>query len=241
MASYATIHPMTTSNLPRIRSVDYDHLQYLIRQHMKTYGPTCNLNHIDVTEVTNMSGLFNHMGSFQGDISQWDVKNVTDMSHMFDTCQFNGDISHWNTSKVRNMRYMFCDASFDGDLTQWAFDALEDKDYMFSKFHESPFGMDCKKIFMDAKLNTGYQNIAPDIQEILMATEEIERLRDRMRARWTIYQQYQQFLKGELTDHPVNALTNDALQKALLCYQMEQHRDMVPLGEETTLPLFESV
>jgi surface protein len=33
---------------------------------------------------------------FNGDISKWDVSNVTDMSNMFSNSLFNGDISKWN-------------------------------------------------------------------------------------------------------------------------------------------------
>jgi surface protein len=35
---------------------------------------------------------------FNGDISDWDVSNVQDMSYMFPDSQFNGDISRWNVS-----------------------------------------------------------------------------------------------------------------------------------------------
>ena len=33
------------------------------------------------------------MSKFNGDISQWDVSNVTNMHEMFHTSKFNGDIS----------------------------------------------------------------------------------------------------------------------------------------------------
>ena len=32
---------------------------------------------------------------FNGDISKWDVSNVTDMGGMFSNSKFNGDISVW--------------------------------------------------------------------------------------------------------------------------------------------------
>ena len=56
-----------------------------------------------------------------GDISGWDVSNVTDMKFMFRYAEsFNGDLSKWNVSNVRNMWSMFRNAeSFNGDLSKW--------------------------------------------------------------------------------------------------------------------------
>jgi surface protein len=39
-----------------------------------------------------MTDLFN-WSEFNGDISKWDVSNVTNMKHMFKDSLFNGDIS----------------------------------------------------------------------------------------------------------------------------------------------------
>ena len=44
---------------------------------------------------------------FNGDISNWDVSNVTDMTWMFRDSQFNGDISKWDVSNVTQMFEMF--------------------------------------------------------------------------------------------------------------------------------------
>jgi surface protein len=44
------------------------------------------------------------LNAFNGDISQWDVSNVTDMSFMFYRSNFTGDISKWDVSNVTNMR-----------------------------------------------------------------------------------------------------------------------------------------
>ena len=44
---------------------------------------------------------------FNGDISQWDVSNVTNMHRMFEHSVFNGDISSWNVFSVKEKRYMF--------------------------------------------------------------------------------------------------------------------------------------
>ena len=53
-----------------------------------------------------MSAMFNN-SKFDGDISNWDVSNVTSMAAMFAYSEFTGDISKWDVSKVTNMREMF--------------------------------------------------------------------------------------------------------------------------------------
>jgi surface protein len=73
-----------------------------------------------------------------GDISGWDVSNVTDMSKMFEhhivsrTDSFNGDLSKWDVSNVERMAYMFYGAkSFNGDLSKWDVSNVRDMDGMF--------------------------------------------------------------------------------------------------------------
>ena len=57
---------------------------------------------------------------FNGDISQWNVSNVTSMSIMFACSRFNGDLSRWNMSKVESISEMFLGcASFCGDVSSW--------------------------------------------------------------------------------------------------------------------------
>ena len=54
-----------------------------------------------------MSELFKET-NFNGNISNWDVSNVKNMSDMFFVCEsFNQDISHWNVSKVKTHRGIF--------------------------------------------------------------------------------------------------------------------------------------
>jgi len=48
-----------------------------------------------------------YRSQFNGDISNWDVSNVTDMKQMFYRSQFNGDISKWDVSNVTQMFEMF--------------------------------------------------------------------------------------------------------------------------------------
>ena len=45
--------------------------------------------------------------NFNGNISNWNVGNVTDMYGMFEYSKFNGNISYWDVSNVKNMGFMF--------------------------------------------------------------------------------------------------------------------------------------
>ena len=90
---------------------DKEHLKDLIQEEMKKNGPNCDLNHIDVSNVTNMSYMFWN-SQFNGDISKWNVSNVTNMYCMFWLSKFNGDISKWNVSNVICMDFMFNSMDF---------------------------------------------------------------------------------------------------------------------------------
>ncbi len=80
------------------------------------------------------AGTWNGRSSFNGDISNWDVSQVTDMSHMFaGAAAFNGDISTWNVARVTDMSTMFYSAkSFKRSLCGAAwFNLKADKTDMF--------------------------------------------------------------------------------------------------------------
>ena len=62
-----------------------EELRNLIEQRIKDEGNEVNLNDIDVSAITDMSTLFLRM-DFNGDISGWDVSNVTYADDMFNEC-----------------------------------------------------------------------------------------------------------------------------------------------------------
>jgi len=88
----------------------------------------------DVSNVANMSGLFLAATSFNQEISNWDVSNVTDMSFIFsENDTFNQDISAWNTSNVLNMSEMFSyNDIFNQDISGWDVSNVTDMSFMFS-------------------------------------------------------------------------------------------------------------
>ena len=73
------------------------------------------------TLCTDMKELFKDKTNFNGDISTWDVSNVTTMEGMFEGAdKFNKDVSKWDTNKVQNMDKMFKNATeFKQDLSKW--------------------------------------------------------------------------------------------------------------------------
>ena len=92
------------------------------------HGNEVDLNYIDTAAITDMSWLFSGhakngygLNKFNGDISKWDVSQVTDMRSMFEgATAFNGDISKWDVSQVTDMRSMFDNATaFNGDISEW--------------------------------------------------------------------------------------------------------------------------
>lgn len=61
-----------------------------------------------------------------------DLTNVTDMTYMFQESNFNGDISGWDVSNVTDMGLMFLGASnFDQDLGGWDIGNVENMSNMF--------------------------------------------------------------------------------------------------------------
>ena len=87
-----------------------EELQDIINQLIEERGNKGDFNDIDVSNITDMSDLFDFasIAKFNGDISMWDVSNVTDMKYMFFGCKvFNQDISNWDVSKVKKYDNIF--------------------------------------------------------------------------------------------------------------------------------------
>ena len=120
-------------------------LQEIIKDTIELQGNKANLNFIDTSLITDISHLFDNLNNdinFNGDISKWDVSNVTNMSYMFKKSKFNGDISKWDVSNVTDMSYMFESSEFNQDISKWNVSNVTDMSYMFSS---SKFNGDISK------------------------------------------------------------------------------------------------
>lgn len=106
------------------------HLKTLVNDAILTAGNSCDLNHIDVSGVTDMARLFKG-SQFDGDVSKWNVSGVRVFDEMFRDCPFSGDLSHWNVSSAMSMRRMFQNAPFNKDISNWNVEALVDAGFMF--------------------------------------------------------------------------------------------------------------
>ncbi|MDB4067003.1 BspA family leucine-rich repeat surface protein [Flavobacteriaceae bacterium] len=75
----------------------------------------------DVSNVTDMDGIFYLANSFNQNISNWDVSSVLNMGSMFKgASSFNQDISNWDTSSATKMLGLFEDATaFNQNLSSW--------------------------------------------------------------------------------------------------------------------------
>ena len=92
------------------------------------------LGDIDTSAITDMSFLFRSVNrkNYEG-IEMWNVSNVQDMSHMFEhVSEFNQDISNWDVSKVENMTTMFKRArKFNQPIGKWNVEKVENMSDMF--------------------------------------------------------------------------------------------------------------
>ena len=115
-----------------------------------------NISDWDVSQVTDMSELFISKTNFNDDISNWNVSSVTDMSFMFaEASSFNQNIGAWNVSSVTNMNSMFAGASsFNQPLSEWDVSSVTGMNNTFgraSSFNQDIGGWDVSKV-----TNMGY-------------------------------------------------------------------------------------
>lgn len=126
MSSPKAMQPILGANQYEMRA----ELIQAVRESMENYGHDCDLNHLDVSRVTNFRSIFQNL-PFCGNISNWDVSNAITMERMFEGSFFNGNISKWNVSNVVSMSYMFANSCFNNDISAWNVQNVQLFTYMF--------------------------------------------------------------------------------------------------------------
>ena len=101
------------------------------RRIVEKYGEISNW---DVSNVTDMEGMFGCANSFNQPLNNWNVSNVTNMEQMFQNARsFNQPLNKWNVSNVTDMYAMFWKArSFNQPLNKWDVSNVTDMDAMFA-------------------------------------------------------------------------------------------------------------
>jgi surface protein len=103
-----------------------------------------------------MLGMFSGASAFNGDISNWNVSSVTNISTMFaNSSAFNQDIGSWDVSSVTSMYTMFYGASaFNQDISSWDVSSVIDIDSMFRE--ASAFNQDIGSWDVSSVINMNY-------------------------------------------------------------------------------------
>lgn len=93
-----------------------------------------SIGHWDVSHVTNLNNTFYEASAFNQDINSWHVSSVTSMANTFGSAtSFNQNLSSWEVFNVTNMYYMFSRASsFNKFLSTWDVSSVTSMEGMFS-------------------------------------------------------------------------------------------------------------
>ena len=126
------VRPMMTNQSIRMAVQDYLAGGARKRRIIEKYGEISNW---DVSNVTNMENMFELEGavSFNQPLNKWNVSNVRDMYRMFAGARsFNQPLNKWNVSKVIDMSDMFEGArSFNQPLDKWDVSKVKNMAGMF--------------------------------------------------------------------------------------------------------------
>ena len=119
---------------------------YTVVSESELYDKALNeedMSYLVTTKVTNMNSLFGKglsgwntqlerdVPSINGEITHWDVSNVTDMSWMFSGATFNQPIGDWDVSNVTSMFGMLRKTNFNQPIGNWDVSNVTNMQWMF--------------------------------------------------------------------------------------------------------------
>ncbi len=145
---YATnLNSISASDIPDLSGVT--NLYEMFRG--TAFASIPNLNNWDVSNITNMGGMFDANANFNQDLNNWDVSNVTSFYAMFrGASSFNGDITSWDMGSATTLNRMFEGAtSFNRDIGIWNVSNVTDLGYTFRQadnFNQDISGWDTSSV-----------------------------------------------------------------------------------------------
>lgn len=89
-------------------------LRQIVIQEIAENGPTCDLNHLNVGEMQDISGTFKGT-NFNGNVSRWNIGMACDIRDVFADCPFSGDLSQWDVNVLSEING-FLSPTFKGVL-----------------------------------------------------------------------------------------------------------------------------
>ena len=120
----------------KIKVESKDQLQSIIRERYNNNKSFVYLSDIDVSELNDLSSIFDELKIEVVDISGWDTSNVTTMAYTFAECEDIKKIigiENLDVSKLQSANAMFygCQNLVELDLTNWNPMSLQRAPYMF--------------------------------------------------------------------------------------------------------------
>lgn len=113
---------LTTLNVSNWLPDSLTNPTYMFRENINFIGngvENWNIN----PATTSLLSMFYKCHPFSGDVSNWDVSNITNMAHAFAIIQPSTpvtlDVSNWNTQSLTSVAEMFSQSNIDFDPTNW--------------------------------------------------------------------------------------------------------------------------
>lgn len=97
----------------------------------QTPGVT-DIAYLDTSNGTSFVSIFEENGSFNGDLSSWDVSSVTTMSNAFRLSAFTQPLETWNVGAVQVFFGMFRGTAYNQDVSGWNIASATNMSHMFN-------------------------------------------------------------------------------------------------------------